>query len=469
VFYKKHGLPGNAVSCILEDERHELWISTNNGLSRFDPTRATFKNYSVADGLPGADLTAWGACFKSASGEMFFGGFAGAVAFYPDKVQDSGYVPPVVLTDFELFGKSVGPVPGSVLERSISHADRLKLSHQENSFAIEFSALSFVSPETNRYRYRLDGLNTEWREVDSAQRSAIFTTLPAGTYALRVQGASSRGPWSEPGTVLQIEVLPAWWHRWWFRALCAVALLLIGAALYMLRLRQVAMRFEVQLEARVDERTRIARELHDSLLQGFQGLMLHLEAVRKLLPTKTTEALQSLERALVLGEEAVTEARDAVEELRSATRADGDLVEALTALCETLSADFAGPCQHEHGTRGQSGKARALGAAVRDEVYFIAREAIRNAYRHAAAVHIEAEVIYGPAVFSLHVRDDGVGIEPDVIASGGRAGHWGLAGMRERATGFGGHLEIWSRPGAGTEMALTVPAASAYLNTSVSQ
>jgi signal transduction histidine kinase len=123
----------------------------------------------------------------------------------------------------------------------------------------------------------------------------------------------------------------------------------------------------------------------------------------------------------------------------------------------------------EHGTRGQSGKARALGAAVRDEVYFIAREAIRNAYRHAAAVHIEAEVIYGPAVFSLHVRDDGVGIEPDVIASGGRAGHWGLAGMRERATGFGGHLEIWSRPGAGTEMALTVPAASAYLNTSVSQ
>jgi Histidine kinase-, DNA gyrase B-, and HSP90-like ATPase len=111
----------------------------------------------------------------------------------------------------------------------------------------------------------------------------------------------------------------------------------------------------------------------------------------------------------------------------------------------------------------ESGKARALDAAIRDEVYLIAREAIRNAYRHAAAAHIEAEVIYGPAVFSLHVRDDGVGIEPDVIASGGRAGHWGLTGTRERATGFGGHREIWSRPGAGTEVALTVPAASAYV------
>jgi ligand-binding sensor domain-containing protein/signal transduction histidine kinase len=461
VFYRTDGLPGNAVSCILEDERHELWISTNNGISRFNPATASFRNYSVSDGLPGADLTAWGACFKGASGDMFFGGFAGAVAFHPDKVRDSSYVPPVVLTDFKLSGKTVAPGGGSLLTRSITHADPLTLSHQENSFAVEFSALSFSGPETNRYRYRLDGLDTAWHEVGSAHRLAAFTTLPAGAYVLRVQGASSRGPWSEPGTQLEITVLPAWWHRGWFRALCAATLLLVVLALYALRARQIAWRFETQLEARVNERIRIARELHDSLLQGFQGLMFRLEGVRQLLPARTTEALQSLERALVLGDQAVTEAREAVQDLRSSSRIDSDLVRALTALCETLVRDLAGPDLPAWRVI-ESGKAQALSPLVRDEAYFIAREAMRNAYRHAAARQIEIDVTFGPSTFSLHVRDDGVGIGPDVIASGARAGHWGLSGMRERAAALGGHLEVWSKEGAGTEVALTIPASVAY-------
>jgi ligand-binding sensor domain-containing protein/two-component sensor histidine kinase len=462
VFYKKHGLPGNAVSCILEDDQHRLWISTNNGLARFDPVSGSFNNYSVSDGLPGADLTAWGACHRSASGEMFFGGFAGAVAFHPDQVRDRDYVPPVVLTEFRLFGKSLAPGRDHpVLPRSITHAGSLTLSHQDNSIAIEFSALGFSGPETNRYRYRLEGLDDTWQEVDSAHRLATFTTLPAGDYLLRVQGASARGPWSEPGALLAITVLPAWWNRWWFRMLCAAAFLLAAFSLYALRVRQVAARFAMQLEARVEERTRIARELHDSLLQGFQGLMFRLQGVSLLLPARTTEAMQSLQRALEMADQSVTEAREAVEDLRSADRTGNDLVRSLSALCDMLVQDFAGPDQPSWRL-AESGKPRPLKRSVQKEVYAIAREAMRNAYRHAAARQIEIDVTFGPSAFSLHVRDDGVGIAPDVIAKGAREGHWGLSGMRERAAALGGALEIWSKEGAGSEVALKIPASLAY-------
>ena len=133
VYYERDGLAGNVVGCILEDERGDLWMSTNKGVSRFDPLRKTFKNYTVIDGLPGPDLTGWGACFKSPSGEMFFGGFSGATAFHPDKVVDSSYVPPVVLTDFRLSGTPVEVGAGSPLEKSITHATALTLSHEQNS------------------------------------------------------------------------------------------------------------------------------------------------------------------------------------------------------------------------------------------------------------------------------------------------------------------------------------------------
>ena len=198
-YYEQDGLSGNVVSCILEDERGNLWMSTNNGLSVFDPSKQTFKNYSAADGLPGADLTGWGACFKSSSGEMFFGGFSGGIAFHPDKVVDSPYVPPIVLTDFRLFDRPVTVGANSPLSKSIGYTSALSLSHDQNVFSLEFSALSYFNPATNRYRYKLDGLDRQWHEVGSNQRLVTYTTLPAGMYTFRVQGATSRGAWSEPG------------------------------------------------------------------------------------------------------------------------------------------------------------------------------------------------------------------------------------------------------------------------------
>jgi PAS domain S-box-containing protein len=237
-WYEQDGLPGNVVSCILEDERGNLWMSTNNGLSVFDPSRQTFRNYAAADGLPGADLTGWGACFKSASGEMFFGGFSGGVAFHPDQVVDSPYVPPAVLTDFRLFDRPVTVGADSPLRKAIGYTSNLRLSHDQNVFSLEFTALSYFNPATNRYRYKLDGLDRQWHGVGSNQRLVTYTTLPAGMYTFRVQGATSRGAWSEPGLELAVEILPPWWNSWWLRGLCTAAFLGLLWAAYQLRIRQ---------------------------------------------------------------------------------------------------------------------------------------------------------------------------------------------------------------------------------------
>ena len=237
-YYEQDGLAGNVVSCILEDGLGNLWMGTNSGLSGFNPREQTFRNFSAADGLPGPDLTGWGTCYKSPNGEMFFGGFSGATAFYPSKMGDTSFIPTTVLTDFRISGRPVPIGPHSPLHRSITYTDKIALSHSQNIFSIEFSALSYFNAETNRYRYRLDGLDGQWNEVGSDQRIASYTTLPAGTYIFHVQGALSRGRWSEPGASLEIDVLPAWWNSWWFRMIYGTLLLLTASAIYMQRVRQ---------------------------------------------------------------------------------------------------------------------------------------------------------------------------------------------------------------------------------------
>jgi PAS domain S-box-containing protein len=170
---------------------------------------------------------------------MFFGGFSGGVAFYPDKVVDNPYVPPVVLTDFRLFDRPATVGAHSPLHKSIGYTSALRLSHDQNVFALEFSALSYFNPATNRYRYKLDGLDRQWHEVGSNQRLVTYTTLPSGMYTFRVQGATSRGARSEPGLELAVEILPPWWNTWWFRALCVTAFLGVLWVLYQFRIQQL--------------------------------------------------------------------------------------------------------------------------------------------------------------------------------------------------------------------------------------
>ena len=238
-------------------------------------------------------------------------------------------------------------------------------------------------------------------------------------------------------------------------------LIAVAAALYLLRVRQISRQFAMRLEERVSERTRIARELHDSLLQRFQGLTFRLQAVRELLPERPAAAAESLDAALQIGDEAIGEGRDAVQNLRSAIFEDGDLMRALAALGAELAGRMEPPVTPEYRVVVE-GQPRELNPDVRDNVYRIAREAVRNAFQHANARQIEAEVTFGQTDLSVRVRDDGIGIDPTILAHGERAGHWGVPGMRERSESIGGRLKVWSETHAGTEVELRVPADIAY-------
>ncbi|HWX36941.1 MAG TPA: two-component regulator propeller domain-containing protein [Steroidobacteraceae bacterium] len=461
-YYTKDGLPGDVVSCILEDGSDHLWLSTNRGVARFDPVKKSFDTYSDGDGLPGNDLTGWGACYKSPSGEMYFGGFSGATSFHPDRITDGAYRPTVVLTDFELGGTPVVVGPHSVLRHAVSHTSAVTLPFEQSPILIEFAVLSFSSPAKNRYRYRLDGLDSQWHETASNRRVVSYTTLPAGSYRLRLQGATERGPWSEPETTMSITILPPWWQTWWLRTALIFTLAFAAVMVYLGRIRQLAHQFEIRLEERVSERTRIARDLHDSLLQGIQGLMFRLQAVLHLLPADPQAAATALEQALERGDATITEARDAVLDLRAGGACGSDLVEGLRALGEELGpGEVPGIPAYRVVVEGRP---RALAPILRDEVYRIVREAFRNARRHSQSENIEVELAYAATRFTVRVRDDGIGLDRDVLERGARHGHWGLQGMRERATRLGGTLHLWSERKAGTEIEINVPGSIAYRN-----
>jgi signal transduction histidine kinase/ligand-binding sensor domain-containing protein len=464
VYTRGDGLPDNAVGCVLEDGSGNLWMSTNRGVARFDKQTKTFTSYSSADGLPGLDLTGWGACFQSPSGELFFGGFSGATAFYPNLI-GAEYTPPIVFTEFELSGNRVGIGGDSPLRESISSASKIVLSHKQSVFSLTFAGLSYSNPGTNRYRYRLEGLQRDWTETGSDRRQATYTTLPAGEYTFRAQAATSRGPWNDPGAVLRIKILPPWWATAWFSAIAVAGAAAGFWVLYRFRVRELSARMQSQMEERLGERARIARDLHDTLLQSFHGLLFRFQAVDNLLPSRPGEAKQTLESAIDDAAQAITEARDAVHELRSSTVVTNDLAAAVTALGEELAA------HHTTGAASQDsptflveveGTPQDLHPILRDEIYRIAGEAVRNAFRHAKARRIEVEIRYYERELRVQIRDDGSGIDPGILSHEGRAGHWGLPGMRERAKRIGGQMDLWSELGVGTEVELRIPASIAY-------
>jgi signal transduction histidine kinase len=230
---------------------------------------------------------------------------------------------------------------------------------------------------------------------------------------------------------------------------------------YQFRDQRLRRQYNMRLEERLEERTRVARELHDTLLQSFQGLMFSFQAARNLLPGRTEDAIRTLDRAIRKGDDAVAEGRDAIQNLRLGS-AQGRLEDLLTAAGQELRESQDGnshPVVFQVIVEGQS---RALSPLLQDEIYRIAREVLRNAFQHSRASRIEAAVHYDPNLFRLRIRDDGKGIDAAVLQEGARAGHWGLPGMRERAKRVGARLELWSESGAGTEVELTVPASVAY-------
>jgi signal transduction histidine kinase len=392
---------------------------------------------------------------------MFFGSKSGLTSFWPEEIVEKPFIPRVVLTQFSLRNVPVSPASGSVLAKSITYTPSLTLSHDQNMFSFEFAALSYVDPQRNQYRYMLEPLDSSWNPVDPERRIATFTTLPAGHYTLRVQGSNNRGVWNEDGVTLRLEILPPWWGTTWFRGACAgvfVTLLWVG---YQLRVRQLHHQFDMTLEARVGERTRIARELHDTLLQSFHGLLLRFQTASYLLPERPAEAKHKLDGAIEYAAKAITEGRDAVQGLRASPVEGNDLALAIRTLGDQLAT---GPSVHPTPAFrvGVEGYARDLRPIVRDEIYKIAAEALRNSLRHAEAARVEVEIRYDSDEFRLRVRDDGKGIDQAILAAQGIEGHYGLRGMPERAALIGGKLAVWSEVGEGTEVELRIPAGIVY-------
>ena len=264
-FTDKDGLPDASVEAILEDARGDLWLATHYGLSHFDPRTKTFRNYTETDGLAGNNMNSYGteASCLMRSGEMAFGSTDGVTVFHPGRLVSNTYVPPVVLTGFLLFNVPVAAGANSPLKASIDALDALTLDHRQSIFTFQFAALSFAAPENNRYRYRLEGLEQNWNEVDSLRRTATYTSLPPRKYVFRVQASNNDGVWNEHGAAVAITILPPWWATWWFRTALAISVAGLAFSAHRYRMRLLE-RQTIQLEHQVAERTRELRTAKDA-------------------------------------------------------------------------------------------------------------------------------------------------------------------------------------------------------------
>lgn len=315
----------------------------------------------------------------------------------------------------------------------------------------DYDGLSLTIPERVKFRYRLKGLHQGWVDA-GGRRQAFFTNLAPGRYAFEVLACNNDGVWTSTPAVWRFVILPAYYQTLWFKAALWTTAIMLLWLFYLFRLKQISAEIHSRLNERQRERERIARELHDTLLQGFQGLVLRFQAILNRIP-EDDPLRASVRNALLRADEVLIEGRDRVREIRSEPSRD----------LHNLLGAF-GDSQASESTSFQLflvGTVVALKPLICAEVYCIAREALANAFRHASASQVEAELIYDRTQFNLRIRDNGTGIDEQTV-SGGRLGHWGLQGMRERANLSGGKLSIWSRPSAGTEVELLIPGKLAY-------
>jgi signal transduction histidine kinase/ligand-binding sensor domain-containing protein len=454
-------LPLDGITGIVETPDGDLWLNARAGIvhiaatelqhSRLDPAYHVHgETLGAFDGVVGSSamVRPLPTAIEAADGKLWFATTSGIYGIDPARRVHNRIPPPVLTRALAVAGRVIEPIPG------------LTLPTYTTAVRFDYIGLSLTAAEKVRYRYRLDGVDTDWREPTAA-RQALYTNLRPGRYTFRVIAANNDGVWNESGATLAFVIPPAFVQTGWFIALCVVGCATAVWALVRLRVRQIRRRLQERMEERLNERTRISRELHDSMLQGFQGLMFRLQAVRQLLPERPGDAAQFLDSAMLAGDHAIGEGRDAVQNLRSSPFDDRDLTTSLSALGGELGTGTDVPPKPRYRVVVE-GRPRELTAVVRDEAYRIAREAVCNAYQHAKADHIETEVTFGDADLTIRVRDDGIGVDPQVLARGQRPGHWGFPGMRERSQSCGGRLHVWSEGKAGTEIELRIPSRVAY-------
>jgi signal transduction histidine kinase/streptogramin lyase len=431
-----------------------LWLAGSRGVIQVPASevqqaldnpsyRVKYRVFDSFDGLPGT-FAATGTGQKEiqgTDGRLWFVASGGIVWLDPANISTNALPPPVLIQSVRASGRQAGPLANLVLPP------------RTTDLQIGYTALSLAVPEKVRFRYRLEEVDKDWRDAGT-RREAFYTRLGPGEYHFRVTACNNDGVWNELGAAWSFSIAPTFYQTVWFRTLLALAGIGLLWLLYRHRLRQITARADLRYAERLAERTRIARELHDTLLQSFQGLMLRFQVVNEMMPSG--EAKHELEQTLQRADQAIAEGRDAVRDLRSSTAISNDLADAVNALGDELATGDSASFRFV-----VEGPVRDLHPIVRDELYGITREALRNAFSHARAQHIEVEITYAERLFRLRIRDDGDGIAPGILEEG-RSGHYGLPGMRERAKKINAKLRIWSAMGAGTEIDLSIAGSIAY-------
>lgn len=319
---------------------------------------------------------------------------------------------------------------------------------------IDFAALSMADPKRVNVRYMLEGFDRAWLDP-GVRRQAFYTNLPPGKYRFRVIAANDEGVWNRVGASVAFEIPPTFFQSRWFLALCLTLTLALLWLAYRLRVAQLARAMQARLEERLGERERIARELHDTLLQSVQGLILRFQSVANKMPAKEPPRMH-LESALARADEIIAEGRDRVRDLRADEPPDG-LPHLLKKRAAAAGFDPSVPIRIVI-----EGKPRPVHPLISVEIGRIASEALFNVARHAKASTVEITLQFAARQLGLEIRDDGVGLPADVLERGNKPGHFGLVGMRERAERIGGTFAIDSRPGSGCTVTVTLPARLAF-------
>lgn len=444
------------IAGIVDTADGDLWLHGSQGITHIgaddvrrvlaggDP-RVALERYNYEDGVIGQApfVRPLPSLHAAPDGRIWYHTDSTIGWIDPRNLQRNVRVPPVRLRALTVNGVVHPPTPGVAW----------RLPPRSSSLRLDYTALTLTMPERVRFRYRLQGVDDAWVNAGT-RRTAFYTNLGPGTYRFEVQAANEDGVWHTTGTHQGIVIAPTVWQTGWFRMLCAGAMLAVLWLLYRWRLHHLSQRMRARMDERLDERSRIARELHDTLLQSVQGLVLKIHGATQRLPAQ--EPVRGLlDAALTQAETTIADGRNRVQDLR--THEDGSQ---LVPLLKASGNAWA----HDNGTEftvAIDGAQRLLSPGVGSEVLAICREAMSNAFRHAQAGHVDITVAYGPKALTITVSDDGIGI-PAETAAHGRTGHFGLVGMRERATRLGGMLTIGPRPDGGTVCVLTLPAALAY-------
>lgn len=446
------------VSGILELDDGDVWLNTRAGAVRIradsilaaagrDDGRVEVEVFDSGDGYPGESGAAAmevNTIAQSGDGRIWVSGTYGIGWIDPKRIRHNA-VPPVVLV------KSVA----TESTRIDSSSKAMQLEAGTQRVGIAYLALSYTQPERVRFRYRLMGIDSKW--VDAGfRREASYANLGPGEYMFEVQAANENGVWSHTPASVKFVIAPTFAQSWQFLVICVVSALTGAVVLVRWRIRSLLSREHARNEVRLRERERIARELHDTLLQGTQGFVWNVQGAASLLEVESP-VRKLLESALVSADRVMVEGRDRILHLRTLGIEPSDLPEALEQLGHALSQGNPAHCSVT-----VDGECRAMRESVADEVYQIAREAMSNAFRHAKAGTVEVQLSYTQDVFRLRVRDDGIGYNAEENRGASPSGRWGVTGMRERAQAIDAELDIRSQAGVGTEVELRISSKGAY-------